>query len=68
MPELPAVRREQSPGPPGQRNGWYCRHCPGYPNPKGYAQNATAARLAGERHDRLLHDHPSTTPGQEPTT
>lgn len=64
MPYIPAERREQNQAPPAQRKGWYCRYCPGYPRPKGYAQNAKAAELAGLRHFHLLHD---TTPGQEHT-
>jgi len=66
VPEIPAARREQNPAPPAPRNAWYCRYCPGYPKPKGYAQNAKAAELAGLRHFHVMHDHPSTTPGQEP--
>lgn len=68
MPEIPAARREQNPAPPASRKAWYCRYCPGYPKPKGYAQNSDAARTAGLRHFHETHDdHPSTTPGQEPT-
>lgn len=58
MPYIPPERRQQNAAPPAQRNAWYCRHCPGYPKPKGYAQNAKAAELAGLRHFHVLHDHP----------
>lgn len=58
MPTIPAERREQGQGKPRRNNAWYCRYCPGYPKPKGWAQNAEAAMSAGLRHFFVLHDHP----------
>lgn len=55
-PPLNAARREQAPAPPAKRVAWYCPHCPTYPKPHGFAQNARAAYSAGSRHFAEMHD------------
>jgi hypothetical protein len=57
MPPLSPAQRMQGATAPVKRNRWDCWLC----NTHGWGENATAARVAGERHFLDTHDNTSET-------